>query len=82
MVLHYQAAPAQEAALTELRRETIQTVSLHFQMRQLRKLADFFRNGCDTVVAKTQALKFAALKQLFWNDLNFIPVNYKMLEVL
>ncbi|TNN72810.1 hypothetical protein EYF80_016921 [Liparis tanakae] len=32
MILHDQAAPAQEEALTELSRETIQTVSLQFQL--------------------------------------------------
>lgn len=52
MVLHHQAAPAQEAALTELSRETIQTVSLQFQMCQLRELAYFLRDGGDTVVAE------------------------------
>lgn len=53
MILHNQATPAQEATLAELSRETIQAVSLQFQVCQLRELANFLWDGGDTVVAET-----------------------------
>jgi len=82
MILHDQAAPAQEEALTELSRETIQTVSLQFQVCQLRELANLLRYGGDAVVAETQGPQFVALEQLLGNYLHFVACNGKMLEVL
>lgn len=82
VILHNEAASAEEAALTELCRQTIQTVSLKFQVCQLGQLTNFLRNGGDTVVAEAQVPQFGALEQLLGDYLNFVACNGKMLEVL
>lgn len=82
MVLYNQAGSAQHAAVSQLNRQFVQTVSFQLQLSDLHQLAHRFWQHAECIVPQAQHLQLGTPKQRLGKHLQFVGVDGQVLEVV
>lgn len=82
MVLHNQAVFAQQAAVSKLGRQSVQTVSSQLQLSELDQLTDGLWQHGERIVPQTQHFELGASEQRLGQHLQLVGVDGEVLEVM
>lgn len=75
MVLHHKAAFTQQAAVSQLHRQSVQAVSSQLQLIELHQLTHRLRQHGERVVPQTQRLELGASEQRLGQHLQLVGVD-------
>lgn len=82
LVFYNKPAFLEHPTLAQLGWQAVETVALQLQLSELGQLTDLLRQGGDAVLPQVQSPQLHALKQLFWQNVHFVPCDVQMLQVL
>lgn len=82
VILYNKPAFLEQATLAQLGWQAVQAVPLQLQLGELGELTNSVWEGGDAVLPQIQSPQLNAFKQLFWQDVHFVPRDMQMLQVL